>query len=264
MLALKKGSKGKLVEEIQSALGIVIDGDFGPKTENAVKEYQKANGLDPDGIVGAKTWKSLIIPKPKYTREQIKEAVLSKGYDWFEGGDYNLNIVGVRNSQTEGRVTNHYDDNMTLSYDVDNVEKFQCWSNTTDPGEYWIDHPMNKNGTAILVPGQYKGVYKIDGHGKSKYTALCQRHGKVRVYRDGNKDDQYDFDSDTITEGNYGINIHRSSAYKTGTYVNKYSAGCQVFADPDDFDDFMDICKKSSDLYGNKFTYTLIESKDIV
>ena len=34
--------------------------------------------------------------------------------------------------------------------------------------------------------------------------------------------------------------------------------------DPDDFDDFMEICHKSADLYGNKFTYTLIESKDIV
>lgn len=263
MLALKKGSKGKLVEELQSALGIVIDGDFGPKTESAVKEYQKANGLDPDGIVGPKTWEDLVVYEPKYTRGQIKEAVLSKGYDWFEGGDYNLNIVGVRNSQTEGRVTNHYDDNITLSYDVSDIEKFYCWNNTTDPGEYWIDHPMNKDGTAILVPGQYKGVYKIDKHG-GRYKALCQRGGKVKVYRDGNLDDVYDYKTDTIAEGYYGINIHRSSAYKTGTYINKYSAGCQVFSDPDDFDDFMEICHKSADLYGNKFTYTLIESKDIV
>ena len=101
-----------------------------------------------------------------------------------------------------------------------------------------------------------------DKHG-GRYEAVCQRNGKVKVYRDGNKDDLYDFDSDTITEGSYGINIHRSSAYKTGTYINKYSAGCQVFADPDDFDDFMEICHKSKDVWGNAFTYTLIESKDI-
>lgn len=36
-----------------------IDGDFGRKTENAVKAYQKDHGLKVDGIVGAKTWKSL-------------------------------------------------------------------------------------------------------------------------------------------------------------------------------------------------------------
>ena len=41
-----------------------------------------------------------------YTRKQIKEAVLSKGYKWFESGNYNLNIVGVRNSDTDNVVTN--------------------------------------------------------------------------------------------------------------------------------------------------------------
>ena len=262
MKSIKKGDKGDKVKEVQEALGIKADGDFGPATELAVMKFQGQNSLGADGIVGPNTWTKLITPPHSYTREQIKAAVLSKGYDWFEDKDYNLNIVGVRNSDTEGKVTNHYDDNMTLSYNIEGTEKFYCWPNTTDPGEYWIDHPMNKDGCAILVPGQYKGVYKISSHG-GRYTALCQRHGKVKVYRDGNKDDLYDFDSDTITEGSYGINIHRSSAYKTGTYVNKYSAGCQVFADPDDFDDFMDISKKSEDIWGNKFTYTLIESKDI-
>ena len=36
-----------------------IDGDFGRKTENAVKAYQKDHGLKEDGIVGVKTWTSL-------------------------------------------------------------------------------------------------------------------------------------------------------------------------------------------------------------
>ena len=37
-----------------------IDGDFGRKTENAVRDYQADYGLKVDGIVGAKTWKSLV------------------------------------------------------------------------------------------------------------------------------------------------------------------------------------------------------------
>ena len=259
---MEQGDIGDKVKQIQEALKITVDGNFGLATELAVQQFQDKNNLTIDGIVGPKTWAKLIVTKYPYTREQIKDTVLSKGYEWFEKGNYNLNIVGVRNSKTDGKVTNHYDDNITLSYNVDEVEKFHCWANTTDPGLYWIDHPMNTDGTAVLVPGQYKGVYKIDKHA-GKYEALCQRGGKVKVYRDGNKDDTYDFDSDTITEGYYGINIHRSSAYKTGTYVNKYSAGCQVFADPDDFDEFMSICYKSKDIWGNKFTYTLIESKDV-
>ena len=125
-----------------------------------------------------------------------------------------------------------------------------------------MEHPSNSEGCAILVPGQYRGVYKIDKHG-GRYEAICQRNGKVKVYRDDNKDDTYDYDADSIQSGYFGINIHRSSAYKTGNYINKYSAGCQVFADPDDFDDFMEICHKASHIWGNKFTYTLIESKDI-
>jgi len=54
-----------------------------------------------------------------YTRKQIKDAVESKGYKWFENGNYNLNIVGVRNSATEGKVTNKFDDCLTLSYNLD-------------------------------------------------------------------------------------------------------------------------------------------------
>jgi peptidoglycan hydrolase-like protein with peptidoglycan-binding domain len=37
-----------------------VDGSFGQATENAVKNYQKANGLTQDGVVGEKTWNSLL------------------------------------------------------------------------------------------------------------------------------------------------------------------------------------------------------------
>ncbi len=55
-MLLKKGSTGDNVKQIQTYLGIDVDGDFGPGTEAAVKEYQQKNNLYPDGIVGDKTW----------------------------------------------------------------------------------------------------------------------------------------------------------------------------------------------------------------
>jgi len=55
-MILKIGSKGKNVEIIQSALGLRPDGDFGKMTEDAVRAWQKKNGLKIDGIVGPKTW----------------------------------------------------------------------------------------------------------------------------------------------------------------------------------------------------------------
>jgi peptidoglycan L-alanyl-D-glutamate endopeptidase CwlK len=56
---IQKGSKGKDVKRIQRALGITADGIFGPKTEAAVKAYQKRHGLKVDGIVGKQTWNTL-------------------------------------------------------------------------------------------------------------------------------------------------------------------------------------------------------------
>ena len=56
MTVLKKGSKGPAVVTLQEFLKLTADGIFGPKTESAVKSYQKKNGLVADGIVGPKTW----------------------------------------------------------------------------------------------------------------------------------------------------------------------------------------------------------------
>jgi N-acetyl-anhydromuramyl-L-alanine amidase AmpD len=59
-MLLKKGSKGNAVKEVQKALGLNPDGIFGPYTEAAVKRYQQANGLVVDGIVGPKTFEKLV------------------------------------------------------------------------------------------------------------------------------------------------------------------------------------------------------------
>lgn len=62
----KKGSQGEAVKVIQqeindyfNSLRIDVDGDFGSKTEKAVKIYQKLNDLEIDGIVGPQTQKIL-------------------------------------------------------------------------------------------------------------------------------------------------------------------------------------------------------------
>lgn len=59
MVVLKKGSHGINVQMLQQALHIQADGVFGTITEEAVKIFQRNNGLIADGIVGPKTWEKL-------------------------------------------------------------------------------------------------------------------------------------------------------------------------------------------------------------
>jgi hypothetical protein len=199
-----------------------------------------------------------------YTREQIEETMTSKSYKYFTGGDYDVNIIGVRNSDTKNRVTNAFDDCMTLSYKVEGEWKFHCYKCTTDPGTHWVENIMREDGVAILKPGQYRGSHKIRLH-QGKYEALGQKK-PLLVYRDDNRDNNYDLLEESVQEGLFGINIHRATGKKGGksTRVDKWSAGCQVIASYDDFEEFLGICKQASDIWGNSFSYTLLESKDIV
>jgi hypothetical protein len=197
------------------------------------------------------------------TRELIEQTVKNKNYNWFEKGNYNLNIVGVRNSATGDEVTNKFDDKITLSYKVDGEWKFYSFDATTDPGRYWVENIMRVEGVACLKPGQYKS-YRIDKH-RGIYDCLAQREGEVEVYRDNNKDGCYDLDDNNTQTGFFGINIHRATARKgkKSSKVDKWSAGCQVIADNDDWSEFIFACYKAREIWGNKFTYTLINSEDI-
>ena len=53
---IRKGDKGAHVINAQRLLGIATDGVFGPKTEDAVKAFQRSKGLTADGVVGPRTW----------------------------------------------------------------------------------------------------------------------------------------------------------------------------------------------------------------
>jgi hypothetical protein len=200
-----------------------------------------------------------------YTKEQIETAVKAKGYKWFEDDankGFDVNIVGVRNNAptVADKVTNVFDDFITISFKNEKgVWESYCWNATVDPGKKGVQQFSNKKGVARLVPGQYRGVWSVDKH-QGKYDALCQRLGNVTVFRDANKN--LTFEEGVTDTGMCGINIHKAG--QDSTWVENWSEGCSVFKRVKDFDVFMKICKKAAKIHGNKFSYTLLESTDII
>ena len=67
-MLLKRGDNNEDVKKLQTKLGLEPIGNFGPKTEDAVKAWQEKNGLTTDGIVGPNTWNKIMgitqVPKP--------------------------------------------------------------------------------------------------------------------------------------------------------------------------------------------------------
>ena len=181
---------------------------------------------------------------------------------FFDGDkELNINLIGIRRDNTG---TNEFDDFMVAIYRDKRLREIcKIYPITTDPGEYWLENPINPKGTAILVPGQYSGTWKLGLH-QGKYEALVQRR-PVKVWRDNNKDSviDYPYAHAQVSEGYFGINIHRSNPYDKSYVVDRWSAGCQVFQAIDDYKEFMDLCKSSSDLYGNSFSYTLVTEEEL-
>lgn len=265
---IRKGSRGSDVTLCQESLTkqgypCTADGIFGSGTEATVKQFQSASGLVADGIVGNATWDKLLsgdastgIAAPSPLPPVLVQAKALGHEIW--GDPWRLWLFGVR---APNRNANAFDDMLGCVYvDDEGLYHAHYWPGTTDPGDYYLEHPMNRAGCAILVAGQYLDTWTIDLHA-GKYEALCQRAGEVEVYRDPSMDDKLDLDPSTIAKGYFGINLHAATRTegKTSTVVGKWSAGCQVHASADGFKMMMSLAHQQQDKTGLKtFSYTLM------
>jgi hypothetical protein len=191
------------------------------------------------------------------TMEQLESAFIRLGYTWFNEGNYNLNLVGVR---TRDNSANTFNDWLCVAFYADGRPHLFCFEATTDPGLYWRENPLNIDGTAIVKPGQYRGLWQLGLH-QGRYQALVQK-GPVQVYRDNNLDTVLDV-SGPVQQGFFGINLHRATAHGESKQVDKWSAGCQVLANTADFGLLLSLCQQARNRYGNGFTYTLLEEGDL-
>lgn len=184
----------------------------------------------------------------------------AKGYKIFDD-PYDLNLFGVRSSNPRA---GKFDDTIGAFYsNGSGGVNFHAWPGTTDPGVYWLENLGNVQGTFILMPGQWRGMFTLGKH-RGKYTALVQAK-PVQGWRDSNRDKILDMDPDGKTyEGIFGINLHRASAAQIKEDVGMYSAGCQVVQDAKHFNVLMALCELQASMIANVFTYTLIEEDDLM
>jgi len=189
---------------------------------------------------------------------RIKEILKQYGFVLYTK-PYQLNIVGLRSKSVK---SNSFDDEIHVFYTQPNGKwNYHIYPATTDPGTFWLNNPSYPQGTAILAQGQNLDAYKIGRH-KGKYEALVQ-HKSVTVIRDYDRDAVLDFDNGIKEKGNFGINIHRAESSGSTKFIDRYSAGCQVFKNADEFYVFMQLCRNHAKLYGNSFSYTLIDFRSL-
>lgn len=97
--AFRMGDQGDEVAEIQGQLAslgydVVADGDFGPSTAEAVKQFQQSRGLSADGLVGSSTYMALLgrdIPEVSrgsnyITRRVVQSSLAYVGVPYVFGG----------------------------------------------------------------------------------------------------------------------------------------------------------------------------------
>lgn len=193
--------------------------------------------------------------------QDVIDEMKSLGYE-IDTRPNKLNIVGIRDASVA--VPENYSDNIAYFWWDENGDlQGKIAEATTTPSVQYLQNPIagSVGGTAILKQGQYKNAYQIGLH-RGKYEALVETGGPVTVIRDSDRNSVLNYFGNVNT-GYYGINIHRSTAsFASQDLIGPDSAGCQVFRWVDDFNDMMDRARRSRSLYGNYFTYTLIDKRE--
>ncbi len=191
----------------------------------------------------------------------IKTRYRNNGYTFHEK-ENQVNIYGIRSKNS---ISDKFDDVIGMFVVINGKEIHLTFPATTDPGKNWLLTPMRKDGCAIMVPGQYKGLYKIGLH--KDYKAL-QQIGKAQYVRDNDKNSTIDFSLYRDPEkrkahiffDNIASNIHRASKNAIVQYVGLYSAGCQVLQRDSDLQSLLSYCENQvANGWPNLFDYTLFE-----
>lgn len=176
----------------------------------------------------------------QYTIDELKQEFKKHNYEFPQ-----FHLVGIRSRANK---PNEFDDLIAV-IDNNQISWYTC---TTNPGTHWLLNLLNPKGAALLKPGQWKDSWQVGLH-QGKYQALTQCK-PITVFRDGNKNNIAE-ESKVTETGIFGINIHRANEKLVSKLIDKWSAGCQVLNNPQQFSELLTKCKQSK---LKTFTYTLL------
>ena len=143
-------------------------------------------------------------------------------------------------------------------------DKITPYQITTVPSlAYYGKKPMNPKGVGIKLPGQTLYILQESSLGSgTKYKMMVEGQPiAVGRYPIGVTKFETYKPAETYTEP-CGMQIHRSSTKGVGICVGPWSAGCQVFADNEEWKDFISKAEKEQ-MNATKFYYGLIQLDDI-
>ena len=101
-----------------------------------------------------------------------------------------------------------FDDTITISYkDFNNEWYYHEYDCTTDPGTHWVENLLNSDGVGNPKTRSIQRVLTRLDYIKENIGMDQQK--PLKVYRDGDLDNEYDLIEENVKEGIYGINIHK-------------------------------------------------------
>lgn len=185
------------------------------------------------------------------TEPKIHDEMRKRSHRVFVNGDLNLNIIFVRQTLD---TTNKFDDLHIVTWKENGVWWEWIAPCTTKPGVKAVADPGNPVGVARVKAGQFSSAMTFGRH-HDEYRCLVQCV-PLPLWRDRNRDGTPDYEIAPVMQKAH-IHIHKAGS--SSTIVDHWSEGCLVDAKASDFAEFMKICDKSAEKYGDKFTFSVLE-----
>lgn len=190
----------------------------------------------------------------------------AKKYQIFTG-PRRYNIIYIEGCNADGTLNsdrpNEFNDRRLIIEIVEKPVILGNWEATTEPGDYYTQHPMNSKGAARIAFGQYEG-WSVGFHGKRDAHEALVQVLPIAVYRDYNKD--YRRTGDFLDRGLFGVNQHWGYDLPV-TKVFNASAGCLVGRTREGHKQFMKLLKQDARYVLNKdykFWTTIIPGDDLI